>query len=84
MQMFDHLECGSYRIIDNNLSEKVMKDVSKIIKNSSLDDSTKKKLIPRNGILPPIYGLLKIHKSGVPIRPSVNTIGHWPIFLPSF
>ena len=78
--MLDHLKCDSYRMIDNDPSEKVMKDVSKIIKNSSLDDSTKKKLIPRNDILPRIYGLPKIHKIGVPLRPIVNTIGS-PTYL---
>ena len=54
---------------------KIMKLVSAAIKNSSLDDYTKNKLIPKSSMMPPIYGTTKIHKQGAPLRPIVNTIG---------
>ena len=83
-KILDHLECGSYRMIDNNPREKVMRDISRIMKNPSLDDSTKKNLIPSNAILPRIYGLPKIHKDRVPLRPIVNTIGSPTYLLSKF
>ena len=49
--------------------------VKKANKLSLLDDRTKKRLTPRYPIIPRIYGLPKIHKHGVPLRPIVNTIG---------
>ena len=82
--MLDHLACGSYRVIANNPSKKVMKDVSRIIKNSSLDDSTKKKFISSYAILPLIYGLPKIHKEELTLRSNVNTIGSPTYLLAKF
>jgi hypothetical protein len=32
-------------------------------------------LLPKNSIVPRIYGSLKVHKDNVPLRPIVNTIG---------
>ena len=56
-------------------SARIIRDVTKTINNSSLDEGKKKKLIPKNPIIPRIYGLLKIDKNGAPLRPIVNTIG---------
>jgi len=52
-----------------------MKEVKKTILESNLEDKIKKKLIPSCETIPRIYGLPKIHKEGVPLRPIVNTIG---------
>ena len=52
-----------------------MREVKKVIKGSGLDDKNKKLLVPTGEITPRIYGLPKIHKDGVPLRPIVNTIG---------
>lgn len=46
-----------------------------MIKNSSLDEDTKRKKIPTSSIISRIYGSPKIHKEGIPLRPIVNTIG---------
>ena len=53
----------------------MIREVTKAIKNSSLDDETKKKLTPKNVIMPRIYDLPKTQKTGIPLRPIVNTIG---------
>jgi len=45
------------------------------IKSSSSISSFSHKLIESGPITPRIYGFLKIHKEGVPLRPIVNTIG---------
>ena len=39
------------------------------------DEEIKKKLIVSDPLVPRIYGLPKIHKPGVPLRPIVDTIG---------
>ena len=54
---------------------KVVRDVTMAIKKSSLNEETKKKITPKNVIMPRIYGLPKIHKIDIPLRPIVNTIG---------
>lgn len=80
-KMEDHLNnSGCYKIIDKDPSEKVMREVIKKIKESSLDDITKKKIIPNSAITPRIYGAPKVHKSNIPLRPIVSTIGS-PTYL---
>lgn len=74
-KMTDHLNCGSYKMLSSNPIPKIMKDVKKIISDSNLDEKLKKKLLPSCETVPRIYGLPKIHKEGVPLRPIVNTIG---------
>lgn len=75
-KMEEHLvNSGCYRVLNKDPSSKILRQLSDKIKNSSLDPSIKKKLIPNNAIIPRIYGVPKIHKSGVPLRPIVNSIG---------
>ena len=84
-KMLDHLSAsGSYRRLDRDPTKKIIAEVTKTIKNSSLDENTKKKLIPKDTSVPRIYGLPKIHKDGVPIRPIVNTIGSPTYYLAKF
>ena len=76
IKMLEHLtNSGSYRKLSSNPISRVTKEVKKAIMNSNLDDYLKKCLIPTRDITPRIYGLPKIHKEGVPLRPIVNTIG---------
>lgn len=74
-KMNEHLRCGSYKKLSNNPIPKIMKEVKKTILESNLEDKLKKKLIPSCETIPRIYGLPKIHKERVPLRPIVNTIG---------
>jgi hypothetical protein len=75
-KMYEHLTTGGcYKKLEKDPSTKIIKDVANAIKRSNLDEGIKKKLIPKNPIIPRIYGLPKIHKNGVPLRPIVNTIG---------
>jgi predicted GIY-YIG superfamily endonuclease len=74
-KMNEHLSCGSYIKIPKNPIKKIIKEVKKTINSSNLDEKTKKRLLPTNEITPRIYGLPKIHKEGIPLRPIVNTIG---------
>ena len=75
-KMLDHLSSsGSYRKLGSNRIAKILREVRKVIKESSLEDKNKKLLMPTGEVTPRIYGLPKIHKEGVPLRPIVNTIG---------
>jgi hypothetical protein len=75
-KMIEHLtKSGSYKKLDSNPIKKIIRQVKIAINNSNLDERTKKRLTPNNEITPRIYGLPKIHKQDVPLRPIVNTIG---------
>jgi len=75
-KMEEHLNnSGCYKVLNKDPSNKILRQVSNKIKNSSLDTNIKHRLIPNNAIIPRIYGVPKIHKTGVPLRPIVNTIG---------
>lgn len=74
-KMNEHLNYGSYRRINSNTIPKLIKQVKKAIMGTNLEDKMKKRLIPSCEVIPWIYGLLKIYKQGVPLRPIVNTIG---------
>ena len=60
MEHFITTRC--YKKLSKDPRERTIRDVTKIIKNSSLDEGIKKKLIPKNPITPRIYRLPKIHK----------------------
>jgi hypothetical protein len=55
-------------------TSKIEKQTASLIKGSDLPEETKKKLIPHTSTPPRLYGLPKIHKEGVPLRPIVNCI----------
>ena len=66
-KMLDHLSSSrSYKQLGSNPISKILREVKKVIKTSSLDDKTKNLLMPIGEITPRIYGLPKIHKEGVP------------------
>ena len=74
--MEEHLNnSGCYKIISKDPSDKIMREVINKIKESSLDDITKKKIIPNSFIIPRIYGVPKVHKPNIPLKPIINTIG---------
>ena len=80
-KMEEHLNnSGCYKILNKDPSSKILKEVTNKIKNSSLDTITKKRITPSSSITPRIYGVPKIHKKGIPLRPIVNTIGS-PTYL---
>ena len=75
-KMEEHLnKSGCYKVLNKDSSSKILRQVSNKIKKSSLDSTIKNRLIPNNAIIPRIYGVPKIHKTGVPLRPIINTTG---------
>lgn len=68
------LEEGPYKVI-RNPTKKINALVSGLIKAiPDLDDYSKKALLNSDPIPPRLYGLPKIHKEGVPLRPIVCSI----------
>jgi len=79
--MEEHLnQSDCYKFIDKVPTNKILREVSKKIKESSLEKITKKRITPNNSITTRIYGVPKIHKYGIPLRPIVNTIS-FPTYL---
>ncbi|XP_059067539.1 uncharacterized protein LOC131044502 [Cryptomeria japonica] len=68
-------DSSSFKILSRNPCPKILKAVRSAISNSSLDDSTKLRLLPSKEVTPRIYGVPKIHKANIPLRPIVDTIG---------
>lgn len=75
MKMSDHLESRSYRKLQDNPMRKIIKKITSTINISSMDDDLKKRIIPKDIVLPRVYRLPKIHKTDNPLRLIVNTIG---------
>jgi len=66
---------GSYKKLEKKPISRITRLVQKAIKESNLDEKLKKCLTPDIEITPRIYGAPKIHKTDVPLRLIVNTIG---------
>uniref|UniRef100_A0A1B0DR08 Reverse transcriptase domain-containing protein n=1 Tax=Phlebotomus papatasi TaxID=29031 RepID=A0A1B0DR08_PHLPP len=49
--------------------------INKLYRGGHIDEWTKKSLITYKALPPRIYGLPKIHKEGMPLRPIVSCIG---------
>jgi hypothetical protein len=75
-KMMEHLTTiGSYKKFEKDPNNKIMREITKAIQISSLEDMIKEKITPKNLVILHIYGLPKIHKEGCYLRPIVNTIG---------
>lgn len=64
----------SYINLKKNPLKFISKEVASTIKADPSLNPLSRKLIESNPLTPRIYGLLKIHKYGAPLRPIVNTI----------
>jgi hypothetical protein len=73
-KMYDLLSDPIYKKI-RNPTTKIKNNINSLIKSSSIPLETQKYLINSDPIPPKIYGLPKIHKEGVPLRPIVSAIG---------
>ncbi|XP_025993485.1 uncharacterized protein LOC113004435 [Solenopsis invicta] len=68
-------DCSVYRKLKRNPTSTIEKKTSVLLKNSGLPPEIIKYLIPRESSVPRFYGLPKIHKESVSLRPIVNNIG---------
>jgi len=69
------LEDPAYRRLSKDPTDSTERKTTQLLKKSTLTEDTRKKLRPAGSRPPRLYGLPKIHKEGVPLRPIVNNIG---------
>lgn len=59
----------------NKLERRLVKTLSQLHNQGELDHEYKRRLTPSQSHAPQLYGLPKVHKEGIPLRPIVSTIG---------
>ena len=74
-KVFDLLADPAYETTTRNPLGKIEATTKKLINQSSLLQDVKKRLIVSDARTPAFYGLPKIHKPDVPLRPIVSAIG---------
>lgn len=72
----DFLSAGNYIMIKNDPTNKFLEKLKITVRecDSIFGDIGKRKIIPTNPQPPRLYSLIKLHKSGNPIRPVVSFI----------
>jgi len=79
-KMFEMLEdkntysCLNQNIHIKNVQTQSNNIIKKLHESKHIDKQTYERLICHNGTMAKIYGLVKIHKEGYPLRPVVSTI----------
>ncbi|KAG8238481.1 hypothetical protein J437_LFUL004944 [Ladona fulva] len=74
------LNDSAYREITRDPTEAITGKTSALLKKSGLPAETCQSLIPQAAVPPRLYGLPKVHKEGIPLRPIVNGINS-PTYL---
>jgi hypothetical protein len=69
------LEEASYKRLARDPTDSKERKTTLLLKKSTLTEDICKQLRPARSRPPRLYGLPKIHKEGVPLRPIVNNIG---------
>jgi hypothetical protein len=69
------LEDPVYRKLTKDPTDTIERKTTSLLRKSSLTEGTRRQLSPAGSRPPTMYGLPKIHKDGVPLRPIVSNIG---------
>ena len=73
------LNTGTYKKISDDPTKKQKNNLISILKNikteGGLNEETYRRLYPTAAVPSKLYGLPKIHKPGIPLRPIVSSIG---------
>ena len=69
------LEDPAYKKIHKDRTDSIERKTTKLLKKSSIPEDLRKQLQLSGSRAPRLYGLPKIHKEGVPLRPIFNNIG---------
>ena len=64
----------TYRKLDKDPTNTITQNTRDLVEKSNIPNETKKTLKPTNPLPPRLYGLPKIHKPNVPLRPIVSVI----------
>ena len=87
--VLDHLNDNSTYVqinkdLNNSIQTKLNKLLSRLLNSGDIDINQSKSLKCYNGSSPYLYGLPKIHKSNIPIRPIINLLHPHCINFPNF
>ena len=78
-KMMELLSDGSYKVLNRNpttgIEKRVEDNLKKVFRNGHLEEALYKTLVPKYTAIPQLYGVPKVHKPLVPLRPIVCTIG---------
>ncbi|XP_071444026.1 uncharacterized protein [Hetaerina americana] len=74
MKISRMLEDSTYRKLRSDPTAKAERDTRALIKNSTIPREHQTRLFPSAAKPPRLYGLPKVHKEGVPLRPIVSQI----------
>ncbi|XP_076397942.1 uncharacterized protein LOC143266273 [Megachile rotundata] len=74
-KVHDLLDNTTYRTVNKDPTPSVERATTTLIKNAKLPDPITKAILPKESKAPRLYGLPKIHKPNVPLRPIISTIG---------
>ena len=59
----------------NRIKAKLIQILRRLKRETGIDEGTYKAMYPTSCIPPKFYGLPKIHKTGIPLRPTVSSMG---------
>ena len=69
---------NTYRKINSDPTKTTQNKINKLVSNwefkNYIDKKTAKDLKTYNAVIPKIYGLPKLHKKGIPLRPIISNI----------
>ncbi|XP_076396721.1 uncharacterized protein LOC143265924 [Megachile rotundata] len=74
-KVHDLLDNTTYRTVNKDPTPSVERATTTLIKNAKLPDPITKAILPKESKAPRLYGLPKIHKPNIPLRPIISTIG---------
>ena len=73
------LNTETYKKIPEDPTNKQKNRLISILKNikaeGGINEDTYRRLYPTGAVSPKFYGLLKVHKPGIPLRPIVSSTG---------
>ncbi|XP_074038815.1 uncharacterized protein [Leptinotarsa decemlineata] len=70
------LDPVNYRKLQRDPTQSELRNLIKIIRSSSLSETTQKVILLTEAVPPRLYGLSKIHKANMPLRPIVTESCH--------
>ncbi|XP_074041026.1 uncharacterized protein [Leptinotarsa decemlineata] len=69
------LDPANYRKLQRDPTQSKFSNVNKVIRSSSLSETTQKAILRTEAVPPRPYGIPNIHKTNMPLRPMVSTPG---------
>ena len=69
------LDPNTYKKLKRDPTDSIVRKTNSLVKASSIEPDIQKRIIQSEALPPRMYGLPKIHKANVPLRPIVSAIG---------